>query len=283
MEKTVKTPDPYKIEESYTLNEVDFDIDKALIIKVLSGSHAYGMARPDSDIDIRGVFIEPLENKLTLNGGKKVVKSIEGQGDVVYHELQEFCRQASTMSVNAVQILFTPPEAMLEIDECGQALMQAREAFLNRRAKHSYAGFAFGEALLAVKNTATSHSELREKHGYDTKRAMNAVRICRMGVELMSTGTINLRRIDGDELKSIQAGKYEADQFAVIDKKTDVDGKTRDQIVGGVMFKEYGRLLEAAAASVLPEQPDVERINRMMLRLTQRKLGIKTNKKEQSR
>jgi len=41
MQKTVETPDPYRIEESYTLADVAFDIDEALIIKALSGSHAY--------------------------------------------------------------------------------------------------------------------------------------------------------------------------------------------------------------------------------------------------
>lgn len=47
---------------TYTIKEIR---DKKLIIfETVAGSHAYGTATPESDKDIRGVFVQPLEDVL---------------------------------------------------------------------------------------------------------------------------------------------------------------------------------------------------------------------------
>jgi len=49
---------------TYTIKELR---DKNLIIfETIAGSHAYGTATPESDRDIRGVFVQPLEDNVTF-------------------------------------------------------------------------------------------------------------------------------------------------------------------------------------------------------------------------
>lgn len=43
---------------------MEFDIAHHTILLVISGSHAYGMARPESDIDVRGVAIPPMVHQV---------------------------------------------------------------------------------------------------------------------------------------------------------------------------------------------------------------------------
>ena len=38
-----------------------FDIKEHTIFRTITGSHAYGMATKDSDVDVRGVAIAPLD------------------------------------------------------------------------------------------------------------------------------------------------------------------------------------------------------------------------------
>ena len=38
-----------------------FDVDKHTIFLAVTGSHAYGMARPTSDVDVRGAAVTPRE------------------------------------------------------------------------------------------------------------------------------------------------------------------------------------------------------------------------------
>ena len=40
---------------------MEFNLAEHTILLVLHGSHAYGMARPESDVDLRGIAIPPPE------------------------------------------------------------------------------------------------------------------------------------------------------------------------------------------------------------------------------
>jgi len=112
---------------------------------------------------------------------------------------------------------------------------------------------------------------------------MGSLTSCSLPEELLRTGNLELKRKDGNELRAIQAGTYEPEAFVVIEKRPDNEGKMRDEIVGGMMLREYKNLMEAAAATKLADQPDVERINRVILRLTERKLEIESKKRERIR
>jgi RNA repair pathway DNA polymerase beta family len=274
MNKPIEPPSPFEIEESYSLEHARFDVNGALIIKALSGSHAYGMAQANSDIDIRGVFVSPLQERLRLDRETKVIKSAEGQGDLVYHEIQSFFRLCCKMESNSIQLLFTPEYAILEIDEFGQMLLKNREMFLNQRCRFSFGGFAFSVAKQAVNPKSESHPDFRQKHGYDTKMAMNAIRINRMAIELLSSGKITMTRPDAQELLDIRNGKYSSNEFAVFEKRLDDKGKPYDELVGGIFFDEYTRMLTTYETTKLPLQPEVERINALLRTITLGKLGI---------
>ena len=49
-------------------------------------------------------------------------------------------------------------------------------------------------------------SELEAKFGYDTKHAGHLVRLMRMCKEIMTTGVVNVKRPDAEEIKSIRSG-----------------------------------------------------------------------------
>lgn len=58
-----------------------------------------------------------------------------------------------------------------------------------------------------------ARAELEAQHGYDTKHAMHLVRLLRMGEEILSTGRVNVRREDADELMAIRKGALSYDQL----------------------------------------------------------------------
>lgn len=57
-------------------------------------------------------------------------------------------------------------------------------------------------------------AELERKHGYDTKHAMHLVRLMRMGVEVLDTGELRVRRDDADELLAIRGGAMSFDELS---------------------------------------------------------------------
>lgn len=67
-----------------------------LIFATISGAHLYGFPSPDSDFDLRGVHLLPLETVVGLDEGEQTIEK-EGiydglEIDLVTHEAAKFFR-----------------------------------------------------------------------------------------------------------------------------------------------------------------------------------------------
>lgn len=88
-------------------------------------------------------------------------------------------------------------------------------------------------------------SELEAKFGYDTKHALHLIRLLRMGLEIVSTGRVLVRRDDRDELLGIKAGALSYDELMA-------------------RAEGLGQQVHAAAAtSPLPAAPDDAALDRL--------------------
>ncbi len=110
-----------------------------LIMRCVSGSQAYGMATPESDVDIRGIFIPKREYHL---GFMKRVEQIESKPETVIYALQKFMKLACDANPNILELLFVPEDCLLEHDECYDRLVKHRKLFLSTKARHTYTGYA---------------------------------------------------------------------------------------------------------------------------------------------
>lgn len=117
-------------------------MDYKVIFKTIAGSHLYGTARPDSDIDIRGVCLPPME---ALLGLARFEQHEVPNEDTVIYDLRKFCRLALKANPNILEMLFVPEDAILEIDEYGEQLLENRMLFLSTRVVHTYSGYAFAQ------------------------------------------------------------------------------------------------------------------------------------------
>jgi predicted nucleotidyltransferase len=58
-----------------------------------------------------------------------------------------------------------------------------------------------------------ARAELERQHGYDTKHAMHLIRLMRMGLEVLESGDLRVRRDDADELSAIRDGAMSFDSL----------------------------------------------------------------------
>jgi uncharacterized protein len=126
----------------------------------LAGSRAYGLHRPDSDVDLRGVAIAPARFHL---GFLHTFEQADDPGELApFHAdlaeeaaaardhglegtvygLAKFMRLAADCNPNILDVLFGREAEIRRITPLGRALREHRRAFLSRRARHSYAGYA---------------------------------------------------------------------------------------------------------------------------------------------
>jgi DNA polymerase III epsilon subunit len=110
-----------------------------LIVKTRTGSHAYGMATPTSDLDIRGVFVGDRLNVVTPFFN---VEQVDGEGDTVFFELSKYARLIADQNPTILELLWVDPSDVLFETPVWQFLRENRGALLSRKVKNTYGGYA---------------------------------------------------------------------------------------------------------------------------------------------
>ena len=114
------------------------------ILLTRHGSHAYGLARPTSDIDIKGVAIPP---RRYFTGFLQHFDQVETRApyDMVGYDVRKFFKLAADCNPNIIEVLWTDPEDHVLVTTLGERLLARREAFLSQKAKHTFSGYAIAQ------------------------------------------------------------------------------------------------------------------------------------------
>lgn len=148
-----------------------FDPDPHTAFIGLMGSHAYGMAREGSDVDLRGCVVPPrsvresihrhfeqferreqrgpwgprAEVALAALRGHPTGGAYEGPLDVCLFSLPKLVKLATANNPNILELLFLAEREVLFASDTWRRLLERRELFLSRRCRHTYAGYAHSQ------------------------------------------------------------------------------------------------------------------------------------------
>lgn len=102
--------DDYKVEILEAISEIESRHDCRVLFAVESGSRAWGFASPESDFDVRGVFIKPLDWYLQLKSGDSdtVVEELPGDIDVSLWDMRKALLQMSKSNASFLEWLGSP-------------------------------------------------------------------------------------------------------------------------------------------------------------------------------
>lgn len=114
-----------------------------IIYEVVSGSQAYGLATPESDVDLRGVFIPSKEYFLSPF---KYVEQCESKNpDRTLFEIRKFVKLATDNNPNILELLFIDEQHIQKITKEGEQLRSIRNEFLSAKCKFTYSGYAMSQ------------------------------------------------------------------------------------------------------------------------------------------
>jgi predicted nucleotidyltransferase len=113
------------------------------IFLTVVGSHSYGTNIEGSDVDVKGVCIPPKE--IILGFDQNFEQSDQIDPDLVIYGLRKFMFLAANCNPNIIELLFTDPKFHLIKTEVGQKLLDHRDLFLSKRAKHTFSGYAISQ------------------------------------------------------------------------------------------------------------------------------------------
>jgi predicted nucleotidyltransferase len=150
------------------------------LFATISGAHLYGFASADSDVDIRGSFVLPIDTVIGLESAEEtwqISKVIDGlEVDWVAHDVAKFITMMMKKNGYVLEQLYSPlvvygGEWLDELRELGQRCIV-------RYLYHHYRGFYNNECKMMAKAGATA------------KSVLYAYRVLLTGVHVLETGNI---------------------------------------------------------------------------------------------
>ena len=149
------------------------------VFATISGSHLYGFASTDSDLDIRAVHRLPLEEVVGLRTGPETLQSSRTRDgvelDVVSQELAKFCRLLLRPNGHILEQVLSP--LVVTTTDLHAELVALAPGCVTRFHSHHYQGFAKGQW------------QLFEREGR-VKPALYTLRVLLTGIHLMRTGEL---------------------------------------------------------------------------------------------
>jgi len=127
---------------------MNFDVDARTILLCRAGSHAYGTNIAGSDEDFRGICVKSRD---AYFGFTQRFEQFEHMGsksdgiDKVIFALEKFASLAADCNPNIIETLFVDESDVIKCDEFGQRLRDVRDAFLSKKAKFTFAGYAHAQ------------------------------------------------------------------------------------------------------------------------------------------
>lgn len=174
--------------------------DRHTILKVLVGSHAHGLAGPQSDRDFRSVFVFPTVEMFRLGFKPPTVSwRQEEEGDEAAWEIAPYLSLALQSHPLILETFLAPP---LFADAWGEELRRLFPAVWSpQKAYDAFTGYA--------QNQRTKF--LGKKDGRPAKYAASYIRVLANLRDLLATGTFPVRIREsslGDTIARFKDGQY---------------------------------------------------------------------------
>ncbi len=115
-----------------------------IIFNAIVGSHAYGTSVPTSDQDYRGIFIAPMEMRVSIFQQLAEVGQ-EKPTDKKYYEIAKFMALAKDCNPNIIEFLFMPEDCILKCEPKMKRLIECRNLFVSKKAYHTFSGYSFAQ------------------------------------------------------------------------------------------------------------------------------------------
>lgn len=238
---------------------------------VMTGSRAYGIEREESDFDYIGMCIPPREmlfpNEYGYISGYDTLPEFESwvQHHVIFDQTEygfnvlgicHYFKLLTKNNPNIIDSLFSPQNCYTFCTQAAQMIRDNRHIFLHKGLWHSFKNYAYSQKSKMLTKQTKSRQHLIEENGYDTKYALNLVRLLSECEQLLIEGDLDLQEKGRRaHLKAIRDGQVKLDD--IFD-----------------YFSTKEKQLEKLFANTkLTDQPDISKIRSLLINCLEHHYG----------
>jgi predicted nucleotidyltransferase len=228
-----------------------------LIFATVSGAHLYGFPSANSDFDLRGSHVLPLDEVLGLETGDHTVEREQLDGDLeldlVTHDIKKFFELLLKKNGYVLEQVFSP--LIVHTTPEHQELIELCQGCLTKHHAHHYLGFANSQWRLFAKETPPR-----------IKPLLYIYRVLLTGIHLMRAGEIEANFVTLNETAQLSYINE------LVQLKTEGSEKETAAVDMDFHRSEYERLCEelkhAGETSELPDHPTCqEGLNDLLIRI----------------
>jgi len=229
-----------------------------LLFVTISGAHLYGFPSPDSDYDLRGVHILPIEEVVGLDLGRETIEiSTEHDGleiDLVTHDARKFFLLLLKKNGYVLEQLYSP--LIVKTSPEHEELKVIAKKCITRHHVYHYSNFA-----------ETQWTLLKKQQPPTAKALLYVYRVLLTGIHLMRTGEVEANLVCLNEEFRLPCIHELIQRKTGSIEKTGIDEKDLP-----FHHQEYERLqallADAAGKTSLPGAPTARpRLNELLIRL----------------
>lgn len=242
-----------------------------LLFATVSGAHLYGFPSPDSDFDLRGAHILPVQDVVGLEVHNETVQDsrvIEGlEMDIVSHDVRKFMKLLLKKNGYVLEQLFSPLVVLTtsehqELKEI--ARHKGQQGVITKHHSHHYFGFAETEWKLFLKESPRR-----------VKPLLYVYRVLLTGIHLMRTGEVeaNLLTLNAEArltfIPDLVARKLAGPEKSTLDDADIAFHESQYQ----KLRAELQTAFETSSLPELPGEKTRQAINDLLVRVRMKGLG----------
>ena len=180
----------------YSFLEDNVRLGNNICLLGYGGSIAYGTNTPESDIDIRGIALNPAQEILI---GKDFEQVCDTATDTTVYSFNKMIHLLTQCNPNTIEILGLKQDHYLILDSIGSRLLKNREIFLSKECYKTFGGYAYAQLRrLDNKSARELGAEQHEHHVmHSIECAVNSFKD-RYGLEMFEYIKLSVDTVDGE-------------------------------------------------------------------------------------
>jgi predicted nucleotidyltransferase len=213
------------------------DVPGTPVLVGVGGSHAYGLAHVNSDVDYRGCYVAPTREFFKLTSPQdSYVRT--GPTDVALHEVGKFLRLAAGANPTILESFHYSDYS--HRTAVGDLLIEKRRLFLTSKIRDTHLGYAYSQFRRLTNRQGSFSSDTAKR---TAKHARHMLRLIQLAETALRTGEYNIVVEDPEALFAF--GELPHDEMTARAER------------------EFSRVSDVE--SVLPAGPDIDAINDLLI------------------
>lgn len=171
------------------------DVPGVPVLVGVGGSHAYGLATDQSDVDYRGCYVAPTRQFFGLERPPETYDRHDP--DMALHEVAKLFRLALGANPTVLELFYY--DTYVVQNAVGKLIVFRRDLFISEKIRATHAGFATSQLnrLMRREDDGTLSTKDPKKIA---KHARHLLRLIQQAERALTTGVFDIKVADRDEI-----------------------------------------------------------------------------------